>query len=292
MTLNKLTTNIASIYGKHGQEWLKSLPETINTIACFYHLIDLTPLTNLSYNYVLSGFQNEQAIILKLGLDHVGLQQEAAALKAFAGYGAARVFAQDDGALIIERAVPGVSLKSYFPDQDQAAIAIASKVMLKLQQAPMPSSIKSPYVKDWLAALDQDLDIPDRYLCKARMLRDELLATSSKEILLHGDLHHDNILSHGDDWLVIDPKGVIGESAYEVAAFIRNPIPELLTTKDARNIVSNRIALFSINLPLPKQRIADWCFVQAVLAWAWALEDNCDHGNFRKLTEIFARIKL
>jgi len=37
-----------------------------------------------------------------------------------------------------------------------------------------------------------------------------LAKISALPVLLHGDLHQDNILSHGDDWLVIDPKGVIG----------------------------------------------------------------------------------
>ena len=287
MALNKFSTNVVSIYGKDGQEWLKSLPETVNNIARIYHLTDLVPFTNLSYNYVLCGFQGKQAIVLKLSLDSAGLLNEAAALKAFASYGAARVFVQDTGMLIIERAMPGISLKSYFPDQEQMAIAIASKAMLKLQRASIPSLINFPHVKNWLAILDQDWNIPDHYLYKARILRDELLTTATKEALLHGDLHHDNILLHGDDWLIIDPKGVIGEPEYEVAAFIRNPITELLSTKDVENIISNRIVAFSTTLAMSQQRILDWCFVQAVLAWIWALEDTCDHKNFRKLTEIF-----
>ncbi len=89
------------------------------------------------------------------------------------------------------------------------------------------------------------------------------------------------------DWLVIDPKGVIGEPAYEVAAFIRNPIPELLNHDDAPNIIHNRITRFSELLELPSQRILDWCFVQTVLSWMWAIEDGCDSSYFEKITGIF-----
>lgn len=110
-------------------------------------------------------------------------------------------------------------------------------------------------------------------LQKAREIRDKLLKTAEPNVLLHGDLHHDNILQNGSDWVVIDPKGVIGESAYEVAAFIRNPMSELLTHNDAPNILLNRIARFAEALELPSQRILDWCFVQAVLAWVWSIED-------------------
>jgi len=85
----------------------------------------------------------------------------------------------------------------------------------------------------------------------------------------------------------MDPKGVIGEPAYEVAAFFRNPIPELLHHADATTIIYNRITRFSELLGIPAKRILDWCFVQAVLAWVWGLEDSCDTTYFEQLTRIF-----
>jgi streptomycin 6-kinase len=127
-------------------------------------------------------------------------------------------------------------------------------------------------------------------LHKARQLRDELLESSAKAVLLHGDLHHDNILQQGDDWIVIDPKGVIGEPAYEVAAFIRNPIPELLALNNAVTVISDRITRFAEILEIPERRILDWCYVQAVLAWAWALEDGGDGSYFKQLTEILKNV--
>jgi streptomycin 6-kinase len=162
---------------------------------------------------------------------------------------------------------------------------------------PIPSPHAFPHIKDWLAVLDCDLKIPAKTLQKARELRDQLLKPAASDVLLHGDLHHDNILQNGNDWVVIDPKGVIGEPAYEVAAFIRNPIPELLTHADAPNIIHNRIARFANLLELPSQRILDWCFVQAVLSWVWAIEDlspealaqgdGCDTDYFDRMTGIF-----
>lgn len=159
--------------------------------------------------------------------------------------------------------------------------------MKKLHQASIPVVHNFPHIKDWLVVLDKYCSIPNEYLQKARKLRDQLLKTAGPDVFLHGDLHHDNILQKGDDWVVIDPKGVIGEPAYEVAAFIRNPIPELLNHADAPNIIHNRIAHFSKLLDLPSQRILDWCFVQAVLYWVWALEDDCDASYFEQLTKIF-----
>jgi hypothetical protein len=53
-----------------------------------------------------------------------------------------------------------------------------------------------------------------------------LLETTEREVSLHGDLHHENILKSGDGWMCIDAKGLIGDPAIEGAAFICNPFPE------------------------------------------------------------------
>jgi streptomycin 6-kinase len=280
-------SNIISIYGEQGKEWLDELPELVAAISSKLELRDLKAVANLTYNYVLSGFQGDNPIILKLGLDNVGLKREALALKCFAGCGAVKVLAKDEGMLLLERAVPGTSVKNYFLDKEQESIEIACGVIKKLHQTNIPTTHNFPHIKDWLAALDKEWSIPDEYLQKARQLRDQLLQTSKPDVFLHGDLHHDNILQNGNDWLVIDPKGVLGEPAYEVAAFIRNPMPELLHHDDAPNIILNRISRFAELLGIPAKRIHDWCFVQAVLVWVWALEDDCDTGYFEHITKIF-----
>ena len=285
--MKALENNIINLYGERGKQWLDDLPRLVANIAAAYGLSNLKPVKNLSYNYVLTGFQEAQPIILKLGLDIDGFKREAAALMAFEGFGVVQIFSENTGLLILECAVPGISLKSYFPENDDEAINITAKVIKRLHKAPMPSTYAFPHIKDWLTTLDGDLKIPVQTLQKAREIRDKLLITAIPDVFLHGDLHHDNILQNGNDWVVIDPKGVIGEPAYEVAAFIRNPMPELLNHADVPNIIHNRVTRFAELLELPSQRIIDWCFVQAVLAWAWALEDGCDTNYFEQLTKIF-----
>ncbi len=115
-------------------------------------------------------------------------------------------------------------------------------------------------------ALDKDWPISAGYLQKARKLRDQLLRTTSSDVLLYGDLMHNNILQNADDWLVIDPKGVVAKPAYEVATFIKNPMPELLNHADEPNIILNRITRFASILDILAKRIFDWYFVRAVLA--------------------------
>lgn len=280
-------SNIISIHGEKGKTWLQDLPDLVAQKASEFYLSDLKPFSNLTHNYLLSGFQGDTTIILKLTLDDEALKQEAFALKCFEDYGAVKVLVEKNGMLLLERAMPGTSLKNYFPNKEQESINIACKLMKRLHQASIPKTHNFPHIRDWLLALDKDWDIPHEYLEKARILARELLKTAAPDVLLHGDLHHDNILQNDETWVVIDPKGVIGEPAYEAAAFIRNPMLELLTHDDAPSIFHNRMTCFAEAFELPERRIFDWCFVQAVLCWIWALDDGCDTSYWQKLVKIF-----
>lgn len=220
--------NITSIYGTKGRFWLESLPKTALNLSQKYELSKLIPLDNLSYNYVLSGIQGNRPIILKLGLNNAALQQEYAALKAFSKFGAAQVLATEDGMLLLEQVLPGTSLKSYFPQNDHEAMHVACDVIKLLHQAPAPESSKFPHINIYLKTLNKNYSIPTQYINKAKEILNQLIQTSDKQVLLHGDLHHENILKNGNSWVVIDPKGIIGEPAYEIATFIYNPISELI----------------------------------------------------------------
>ncbi len=278
--------NIIDIYGEQGHQWLISLPNLILDLTQKYQLSDLQPVDNMTYNYVAAGYQNKQPIILKLGLNHKALAHEANALKAFTGFGAVKVLSSEKGMLILERALPGHTLKTYFTDKEEESIRIVCQIITKLHHAPISKQHDFHHIKILLKTLDNNLDIPNPILSKARQLRDDLLATTDKEVLLHGDLHHDNILQHADDWRVIDPHGFIGDPAYEVCAFIRNPTPELLKASHPKAMIQYRIQLCAQLLDLSEQRINDWFYVQAVLAWAWQLEDNIDSSYIIKLVTI------
>jgi streptomycin 6-kinase len=279
--------NIISLYGDQGRIWLKKLPALLKKVEQKYSLSNLTPLNNLSYNYVLAGTCCSQPIVLKIGLDFKGLEQEVAALKALSGFGSVKMVAAEKGLILLKQVQPGYSLKSYFPEKEVETIHIASNLIKQLHKAPIPSSQEFPQLDSWLRALDKEPSIPDPYLKKAIGLKNKLLATSTERVLLHGDLHHENILKADEDWIAIDPKGVIGEPIYEVTSFIRNPLPDLFTLERIEAVISCRISSFSSIFKFPASRIREWCFVQSVLSWAWALEDKCDESYFKQLTEIF-----
>ena len=279
MTMDHFKHIIKSQYGTQGLAWLELLPTLVQEKAKQYQLSDLVPCMDLTYNYVLTGNQNAVPIILKLGFDQVALRQEAEALKIFAGHGAVPLIEADQGMLLIERALPGTSLKSTFPEKDTEACLIACTLMEKLHKAPLPSTHSFPHMKDWLQVLDCSWSVPQDHLEKARLLRNALGDSTAEDTFLHCDLHHDNILQKGDAWVAIDPKGVIGEPVHEVFAYLRNP-QEM--TKDK---VMTRISIFAERLNFNKDHLIRWCFVQSIMSWIWDIEDNLPPGS-RWITDI------
>ncbi|KQV43316.1 MULTISPECIES: aminoglycoside phosphotransferase family protein [unclassified Rhizobium] len=108
----------------------------------------------------------------------------------------------------------------------------------------------------------------------------KLLATQTRIRPLHGDLHHGNIVSGGArGWLAIDPHGVIGDPAYEVANVFGNPLGARADILDP-----DRIAffarVFSDLLACPQRKIAEYATAHTALSMCWYMEDEtCESGR-------------
>jgi streptomycin 6-kinase len=107
-----------------------------------------------------------------------------------------------------------------------------------------------------------------------------------EQVVLHGDLHHFNVLRSGEGWLAIDPKGVVGERAYEPGALLRNPWPGLLDVPDPTEVLRRRSAQLAEALDLDLERVRAWAYVQAVLAAEWCVQDGWDPTFFRAVAEL------
>lgn len=263
------------MYGQRGHDWLSKLPYNLRDIVSRWNISSLNPVENLTYNYVAIGTQNSKEIVLKVSINSI--IDEVRALENLQSASAVKIIDHTDHAILMEKANPGKSLKSYFPRNDISATEIFCDIVNKINNLDMNKLPNSnfPHISDWLTKLDDKYeDIPESHLANARKLRDELLSNPGKERFLHGDLHHDNILSHKDDWIVIDPKGVVGEIEYEIATFLRNPIPGLSNAKNSEEIMAVRIDIISEKLGLDPERLASWTYVQSILSWIWAIEDK------------------
>jgi streptomycin 6-kinase len=101
----------------------------------------------------------------------------------------------------------------------------------------------------------------------------KLFDRPAPQVPLHGDLHHDNILSSDRGWLAIDPKGLLGDPVYEVANIFRNPV-------DATHLAANprRIAAltetFEARLGFPRKRVLGYAAAHSALSACWSLADG------------------
>lgn len=207
-----------------------------------------------------------------------------AALRHFAGAGSVRLLDHAEGASLLERAVPGRPLSALVrADGDDEATVILGAVAAALHRADAPPpDVGFPTVADWGRAFGRyrrsgDAAVPPALVDRAAALFDELVASQDAPRLLHGDLHHDNVLfDAGRGWLAIDPKGVLGEPAYEFGALFRNPWDEGIAPAFCASppIVDRRSRIIVERFGLDRRRLLAWGFAQAVLSAVWSREDG------------------
>ena len=275
--------SMRDVHGAAGESWVGQLPGIVSECVERWSLKVAEPFQLLSYNWVAPAVGSGGAsLVLKVGFPCRELRGEIGALRIYDGRGSARLVDADGdlGALLLERLLPGVTLDSVQDETD--ATTIAAGAMRQLWR-PAPANHQFPTIADWgkgFERLHQKFDggtgpFPANLVAEAEETFASLLATSAEPVVLHGDLHHFNILSaEREPWLAIDPKGVVGEPAYEVGAFMRNPWPQLLSQPDVRIIMSRRLDAFSGELGIDRQRLRGWAFAQAVLSAWWSYEDH------------------
>jgi streptomycin 6-kinase len=281
---------VLEVWEDEGAAWLAQLPAAVEAWARRWTLVVEPFFANLSYNFVAPARTAAgREVVLKLGVPREDLMTEIEALRLYDGRGMVRLLDGDTeaGVLLLERLRPGREIAEL---DDEQATAIAAGVMKQFWR-PLPDTHPFPSVHQWAKGMERlraqfeggTGPFPRRLVEAAEGLFADLLPSMDEPLLLHGDLHHFNILSagegpirqaHGKLWLAIDPKGVVGEAAYELGAWLRNPGPSIFLRPDAVAVTARRVDQFAELLELDRQRIIGWGIAQAVLSAWWDYEDN------------------
>ncbi len=281
----EFSNRIAATFGAEGERWLSALPSLLENLSIQWSLTLESPYDDISYNYVAPASRGDgECVVLKVGVPNPELQAEISALRIFDGKGSVRILESNLGlgAFLLERLDPGEAVVHL--DDDEQATSAASQVILELTSSS-PENEEFPTIADWADGLDRlrarfeggTGPIPVRLVETAEASSHELLSAIRESKLLHGDLHHRNILSaERAPWLAIDPKGVIGEPEYETGAWLRNPFPDLLKWSNPKKTITRRADQFSMDLGFDRERILEWGAYQAVLAAWWSYEDGDD----------------
>jgi streptomycin 6-kinase len=291
---NSFFETVLNLIPHHGEKWIDELPTTLHHLVTHWNLSHLEVVENLSHNLVMKGFQGNVPIILKLCIEKEYFTHEKEALLFYKGHGIVRLLSHHNGhqALLMEFIHPGTPLIANGSMEELKDVEIASAVMNQLHDHTLPSHHPFPTVEQWMNELNMEEDFHPTHIKNARIMAKELIKTQGEVVLLHGDLHHDNIVnSKKQGWVAIDPKGVVGERAFEAGCFIRNPFHgSFAHYPKLKPLISKRIELFAHHMKCSQNRIARWAYVQAVLAAVWRHEDKGDIAPFMYRADVILSI--
>jgi streptomycin 6-kinase len=276
----QLVTNV----GKWAQEeltpgWLVSLPATIAELCANWH-IELDSVMPETYiTLVLLGHSADLGpVVIKSSPLADEFRAEATALELAASENVARLYDVDfdRSVMVIERIVPGTQLLNVAMS-DEEATRLAAETVATIWR-PVPNPVGLFPLRQWMRALfnwspHSELISPD-LIQRAQELGLALLAKSSRTYLLHGDFQHHNLLQRENgDWVIIDPKGVVGDPAFEIAAWMYNP-PGVTARDDYLDLVERRLEICTEVWGINRHELLTWAFVGSVLALCWSAADS------------------
>jgi streptomycin 6-kinase len=189
--------------------------------------------------------------------------EEGDALELWDGDGAVRLLRRDRArrAMLLERADPGTDIAG-LPEDD--AIAVAIEVGRRLWRgAGKPFRWIGDHVPRWLEQAEASSGSGDELMRLGRRLYESM--EPGRSTLIHGDLHHHNILDAGGRYVAIDPKPMLGEPEFDVPSFLWNPLGSRMTAKTTER----RLAAFAA-AGLDEGRMRAWTAIRG----AYLLDDR------------------
>lgn len=223
--------------------------------------------------------RGDERLFLKLAVSREE-RAGSAVLAWWGGEGAVRVVRADDAAQLLERADGPRDLSALArtgPSGDEEATRILCRTGLRLHATgtpPRPSGLFS--LRRWFRDLVDDVRAADDdgLLADARSVARELLEHPAADVVLHGDLHHGNVLDGGArGWLAIDPKPLHGDPGFDVANILCNPDPDLALTPGR---LERTVAVIASETGTTERRVLSWALAWSALSAVWSDGDGTD----------------
>jgi len=254
-----------------GSTWLATLPNRVDRCVEKWDLRLGAPFPSAYTSLAIRArLPNGMDAVLKIPFPDRESEHEPLALERWDGDGAIRLLQNDPvlGAFLIERCVPGTPLSMVEAD---LALVVLVNLLPRLWKpaADPPFRSLADEASWWASHLRESWERAGRpfaeRLVEAALdaLRD-LPGSQGEQILLHQDLHGDNVLrAQREPWLAIDPKPLVGEREFGLAPIVRS-----FEFGAARRDVQHRLDRLTSELGLDRERSRLWCLAQTV---AWSL---------------------
>jgi streptomycin 6-kinase len=266
-------------FGSAGKAWLETLEQMVENYLQKWELTSEGPVENLSYNYVVKVTDIKgMPLILKLGVPNFDTRNEMVTLQVYNGEGCAKLLKSDpeNGVMLLERLVPGRMLSA---ESDEMVVLENFIKVWKAIRRPVPDGTSTPSLKHWFEGLTRyrnagEGPISLEHVQIAEEFFQQVMETSEGPQLLHGDLHHENILnSEEKGWMAIDPKGVAGDPYFDVISFLIN---QLESKPDPKSTLKLRVDTISEQLGLDRGRLLKAAIALGTLYACWGVEDLAD----------------
>jgi streptomycin 6-kinase len=290
----ELRRTVVKWFGEEGRRWCDALPGAVARLTALWQLSPGKPLAGATHALVLDCLRSDGSpAVLKLPFVDDENRAEADALRLYDGDGAVRLLDDDptSGALLLERLVPGTPLLDL--SDRRHALDIACGILRRLRR-PAPEGHRFPLQRDLAASWARDLPVeqdrlghplPRQMVDQAARLVRDLGAWNGPDVVVNRDPHLANFLSaRRAPWLLIDPKPVVGEAAFDGSYLLVANLEEDAT----RTVAASTIARIAAGLGVEPGRARAWAFVRAVDSALWARS----LGDVAKMTTLAAKARL
>ena len=216
----------------------------------------------------------------------------ALVLRCFDGNGAVKLLNSDEGAHLLEF-VDGQHLKGLVAaGNDNLATEIICGVVARLHSysGPIPDGLISMQ-RNFRSLFEKaQRENCDSIYLEGAMLAESLIETEREVRVLHGDIHHENILQSSlRGWLVIDPQCLFGERTYDLANTFYNPTGFLEFAVSSETI-NQRSMIFSKRFKVDQRRILEFAFAYGCLSAAWCIEDGQEEVSTLRIARSIRQI--
>lgn len=256
--------------GPTGADWVATVPRLLDEALDRWRLsVDGEPRAGRTA-VVVPVVRDGVPLALKVTWPHPEGQHEALVLRTWNGVGAVRLVAAlpSAGALLLERLDAAADLSDLWVDE---ACEVVGGLLARLQVAAPPQLPRlAEYLAPHLERMAARPAVPRRVVSRTQALARELMSGAVPQLLLHTDLHFENVLRGHDGWTAIDPKPVAGHPGFDLFPLLHNRVAELGTGAAFRWSVRHRVSLAAQAAGIDLDEARAWTLLRAGVEVSWA----------------------
>ncbi|WP_327739406.1 aminoglycoside phosphotransferase family protein [Streptomyces nojiriensis] len=261
--------------GAAGAAWLAELPGIVDELLERWECVPDGEVMHGGVGIIVPVLRRDAVpAVLKVSFPHPGNAHEPDAFEVWGGRGAVLLHERDDErfAMLLERV--RTSTLEEVEDGDEV-VTVAGRLSRRLA-VPAPAGLprlreQADSWEDRLRKDERELahTVP-RYVVDAAVATVRELGRTQPDVLIHGDLHARNILrADREPWLAVDPKGCVGDPAYDGGTLLKTRALSLVAAEDLGKAVHRTLDVFVEAAELDRERVRRWAQLHAVQAAFW-----------------------